>query len=96
MTDLKSKLPQSIRNAYQVVRKVYHYRRPEFITCMVLVLFCLPMLQPGDVTFSDLAFGRSAEHYSNYVWGVFNEQLEHQTGLTFHDCFGFYPPTPSR
>ena len=51
-----------------------HYR-PELIACAILLLSIIPLLLPGHITYSDLAIGRVADEYLNYVVGVFNEQL---------------------
>ena len=51
-----------------------HYR-PELVACGILFVAILPLLMPGHITYSDLAIGRVADEYLNYVIGVFNEQL---------------------
>ena len=49
--------------------------RPEIIASIIIFVLCIPLLQFGDITFSDLAFGRQADQYLHYVMGVFNEQF---------------------
>ncbi len=51
-----------------------HYR-PELIASLLLFLATTPLLMPGHITYSDLAIGRVADEYLNYVTGVYNEQL---------------------
>ena len=53
---------------------IKHYR-PELIVSVIVLILCAPLFQSGHITFSDLAFGRVADEYLNYVMGVFNEEL---------------------
>ena len=52
----------------------------ECIAALIVIIACLPLYLPGHITFSDLAIGREATEYLNYVTGVFNEQLGTPTG----------------
>jgi len=47
----------------------------ECIASIITLIACLPLFLPGHITFSDLAIGRVADEYLNYVIGVYNEQL---------------------
>ncbi len=49
--------------------------RGEWMATVVAILLVFPWLGKGQITFGDLAFGRSSLTYLNYVGGVYNEQL---------------------
>ncbi len=51
------------------------HRLGEWWAAIFLFIVCLPLLAEGNITFSDLAFGKVSDNYLNYVIGVFNEQL---------------------
>ncbi len=50
-------------------------RLGEWYAAVFLFVVCIPLLNEGNITFSDLAFGKVSDNYLNYVIGVFNEQL---------------------
>lgn len=51
------------------------HRLGEWWAAIFLLIACIPLMGPGNITFSDLAFGKVSHNYLNYVLGVFNEQL---------------------
>ena len=57
------------------IKSLMKYYRPEIISSLIMLLVSLPLYRAGHITFSDLAIGREADQYLNYVFGVFNEQL---------------------
>lgn len=58
-----------------VLLRFYNKWTPECIASLIVIAVCLPLYLPGHITFSDLAIGRAADEYLNYVIGIYNEQF---------------------
>ena len=60
---------------YRLVQRFVLQRSGEWWALLVVSIALLPFLRSGNITFSDLAFGKDANNYLHYVLGVFNEQF---------------------
>ena len=68
---MDNKIPILSNNLIQLLLS----RKGEWIACLVLLLATIPLWREGHITFSDLAFGKEAHQYLNYIIGIFNENL---------------------
>ena len=58
-----------------LLSRFYQKWTGECIAALIILILCVPLYLPGHITFSDLAIGRAASEYLNYVIGIYNEQL---------------------